>query len=103
MPIDNVLLLHDNAQPHTGIRTRAKLVSFRRTTLPQHPYSPDLAPSNYHLFGPMKEGLRGKHYSSNEEGKYVVKKWLNEQSTEFHGVGIHALILRLNIAIERKS
>ena len=40
----------------------------------------------------MKEGLRGKHYSSDEEVKSVVKKWLKEQSTEFYGAGIHALI-----------
>ena len=33
----------------------------------------------------MKEGLRGKHYSSEEEMKSVVKKWLKEQSTEFTG------------------
>ena len=51
----------------------------------------------------MKEGLRGKHYSIDEEVKSVVKKWLKEQSTEFYGAGIHALIRRWNIAIERNS
>ena len=29
----------------------------------------DLAPSDYHFFRPMKDGLRGKHYISNEEVK----------------------------------
>ena len=48
----------------------------------------------------MKEG---KHYSSDEEVKSVVKKWLKGQSTEFYGAGIHALILRWNIAIERNG
>ena len=51
----------------------------------------------------MKEGLRGKNYYSNEEVKSVVKKWLKEQSIEFYGAGIHALIQRLNIAIERNG
>ena len=80
-----------------------KIASFGWTTLPHPPESPDLAPSDYHLFGPMKEGLRGKHYSSDEEVKSVLKKWLKEQSTEFYGARIHALIRRWNIAIERNG
>ena len=93
LTIDKVLL-HDNARPHTSIRTRETIASFGRTTLPHPPFSPDLAPSDYHLFGPTKEGLRGKHYSSDEEVKTGVKKWLKELSTKFYGAGIYALIRR---------
>ena len=57
----------------------------------------------YHFFSPMKEGLRGKHYASDEEVKTVVMKWLKEQSTEFYKAVIHALIQRWNIAIERNG
>ena len=42
-------------------------------------YLPDLAPSDYQLFSPMKEGLRGKHYDSNKEVKIAVMKWFNSQ------------------------
>jgi histone-lysine N-methyltransferase SETMAR len=31
------------------------------------PYSPDLAPGGFHIFGPMKEALRGRRFSSDEE------------------------------------
>ena len=48
----------------------------------------------------MKDGLRGKHYASEEEVKTSVIKWLKEQSIEFYEVGIHALIQRWNIAIK---
>ena len=51
----------------------------------------------------MKEGLGGKHDSSDKKVKSVVKKWLKEQSTEFYGAGIHALIRRWNIAIEKNA
>ena len=44
----------------------------------------DLAPSNYHLFDPMKKGLRGKHYASDKEVKTAVMKWFKEQSIEFY-------------------
>ena len=53
LPIDNALLLNDNAWLHTSIRTRKIIPSFRWTTL-LHP--PDLVPS-----ASMNEGLRGKH------------------------------------------
>ena len=51
----------------------------------------------------MKEALRSKHYFSDDEVKSVVTKWFKEQSTEFYGAGIYALIRRWNIAIERNG
>ena len=35
--------------------------------LPHPPYSPDLAPSDFHVFGPLKEAMGGKSFRSNEE------------------------------------
>jgi histone-lysine N-methyltransferase SETMAR len=35
--------------------------------LPHPPYSPDLAPSDYHLFGFVKNQIRGQHYEKKEE------------------------------------
>jgi histone-lysine N-methyltransferase SETMAR len=30
----------------------------------EHPaYNPDLAPSDFHLFGPLKEALRGRRFA----------------------------------------
>jgi hypothetical protein len=43
------------------------------------PYSPDLAPSDFHLFWPLKDALRGRHFKSNEEEKEVVHDWLVQQ------------------------
>jgi hypothetical protein len=39
------------------------------------PYSPDLAYSDFHMFGPMEEALRGR-FSSDEEIIGAVKNWL---------------------------
>ncbi|GFR59852.1 histone-lysine N-methyltransferase SETMAR [Elysia marginata] len=72
MDIGNVLLLHDNARTHTSIRTRETISSFGWTTLPHPSHSPDLAPSDFHLFDPMKQGLRGKHYENDKEAKSAV-------------------------------
>ena len=57
------------------------------------PYLPDLAPSDFHLFGPPKVSLR--HFSSNEEVKVAVKKWLKTQPVEFYNKGyLHSLKAR---------
>ena len=63
----------------------------------------DLAPSNYHLFGHMKEVLRNNPYSSDEEVKTAVMKRTKEQTTEFLEAWIHAPIQKCNVAIERNS
>jgi histone-lysine N-methyltransferase SETMAR len=51
---DSVCFLHDNVCPHTAALTMATLLKLKWDVLPHPPYSPDLAPSDYHLFGPMK-------------------------------------------------
>ena len=90
--IDNVLFLHNNARPHTNIRTRVTIASFKGTTLLHPPYSLYLAPSGYHLFGLMKVDLSGKHFAGDEEVKTAMIKWLKKQSAEFYEAGIHSLI-----------
>jgi hypothetical protein len=50
MLIYGVMLLHDNAHPHTTARTRALQEHFDWELFDHPPYSPDLAPSDYHLF-----------------------------------------------------
>ncbi|GFR75311.1 histone-lysine N-methyltransferase SETMAR [Elysia marginata] len=103
MDTGNVLLLHDNAQTHTSIRRRETIASFWCTTLPHPSYRPDLAPSDYHLFGPMKQSLRGKHYENDEEEKNAVKTRQKEQPIQFYKAVICALVKRWNVALESGS
>jgi len=50
-----VLFLHDNAPAHRALATQRKLAHLGFPYLDYPPYSPDLAPSDYHLFpGPKK-------------------------------------------------
>jgi len=44
--------------------------------LPHPPYSPDLAPSDYPLFGPMKKILGGQKFASHTEMQSTVCQWL---------------------------
>ncbi|GBM61171.1 Mariner Mos1 transposase [Araneus ventricosus] len=49
--LKGVLLLHDNARLHTVLVTRDLKQRFRWNVLVHPPYSLDLAPSDFHLFG----------------------------------------------------
>jgi hypothetical protein len=43
------------------------------------PKGPDLATSDFHMFDPMKEALRGRRFSSDEEVMGAVQNWLKTQ------------------------
>jgi histone-lysine N-methyltransferase SETMAR len=50
----------------------------------EHPaYSPDVAPSDCHLFVPLKDALRGSKFSTEKEMREVVHKWLGDQPNTF--------------------
>ena len=49
-----VILQHDNARPHTALLTLKKIENVGWEVLPHPPYSPELAPSDYLLFGTVK-------------------------------------------------
>ena len=63
---DKVILQHDNARPHVAKVVKTYL---EWEVLPHPPYSPDVAPSDYHLFRSMAHGLADQHFRSYEEEK----------------------------------
>jgi len=62
-----VLFLHDNAPAHQALATQKKLAYVCCECLDHPPYSPDLAPSDYHLFPRLRKQLKGHHFLSNAE------------------------------------
>jgi len=50
-----VLFLHDNALAHWALSTQKKLAYLGFQLLDHPPYSPDLPPSDYHLFPGLKQ------------------------------------------------
>jgi hypothetical protein len=56
--------------------------------LPHPPYSPDLAPSDYHLFGPLKVHLGRKSFHNHEEVTQTVQEWLHSKTEDFFLSGI---------------
>jgi hypothetical protein len=57
---------------------------WRWEVLPQPPYSPDLAPSDYHLFGFVKNKMQGQHYETKEALQTAVRQCLRAAGREFY-------------------
>jgi transposase len=68
MLTSGVVLLHDNACPHksTAACTGAVLEHFSWELFDHPLYSPDLAPSDYHLFTCLKNWLGSQRFSNKE-------------------------------------
>ena len=53
-----------------------------------------MAPSDFHLFGPMKVGLRGQYFPSNDAVVRAVKQWATAACADFYERGVQALVHR---------
>lgn len=89
-----IVLHHDNARPHTARATVEAINTLGFSLLPHPPYSPDLAPCDFHLFPKLKDYLRGVHFNSNEELERSVRRWIRAQSSDFFLDGFRQLVHR---------
>ena len=71
---DKVIFQHDNARPHVAKCVKETLKDLRWHVLPHPPYSPDIAPTDYHLLRSMQHSLAEQHFNCFED----VKKWLDD-------------------------
>jgi histone-lysine N-methyltransferase SETMAR len=88
MLTSSVVLLHDNARPHMAARTRTLLEQFNWELFDHPPYSPDLAPSDYHLLMHMKNWLRSQCFNNNEELKGDVEMLLSSLAADIFEQGM---------------
>jgi transposase len=87
-----VILLHNHVQPHTRARTNALIILFNWEIFDHPPYSPDLVPSNYHLFTKMKVWLATLCFHSKEELMDGVNNWLHNLAAPFFDEGLQKLV-----------
>ena len=75
--------MHDNTPAHRALAVRKKLAYLGFHCLDHPPYSPDLAPSDYHLFPGLKKKWKFRHFSSDAEVIFAAESWLDGQPSEF--------------------
>jgi len=99
----NIIILHDNARPHAARLTSEAIAKLGWEVLPHPFYSPDLAPSDYHLFGFVKDQLHGQHYETTEAIQKSVCQCLRMAGTEFYRRGIFKLPERWEKCVQRSG
>lgn len=79
-----VIFHHDNAKPHTALVTKKKLKSFGWEVMQHPPYSPDLAPSDYHLFRLLQNNLDGQRLESMDDIQMYLEDFFMQKSSDFY-------------------
>ena len=95
-----VISLHDNAPSHTAKLAKETLTALGWEILLHRPYSPDLAPSDYHLFSSMEHELAEQHFHSYEDVQKWLDDWFCSKYFQFFWNGIHNLPTRCQKCVE---
>ena len=93
-------LLHDNARPHVSKVTREKLQKFHWTVIPHPPYSPDTAPSDFHLFRSLQHFLDGREFDDDNEVQSAINEFFNSRPLSFFQSGINDLVKRWQYVVD---
>ncbi len=67
-----VILLYDNITPHSAELTQSLLNQLKQDVFHHRAYSPDLAPSDYHLIPGLKRDLGGWHFTMEADLRSTV-------------------------------
>ncbi|GFT40119.1 histone-lysine N-methyltransferase SETMAR [Trichonephila clavipes] len=84
----DVAFHQDNARPLTSVVTRQNLRELGWKVLMHSPYSPDLVPSDYHLFLALKSFLSDKKLGSMEDRENRLLDVFANKCQDFHEKGI---------------
>lgn len=97
----DVVFHHDNARPHTARETTRKLTELGWEIMRHPPYSPDMAPSDYHLFQTLQNELYKNSFNSITEVETFLRRFFESRSADFYRKGIHRLRERWQKIIEK--
>ena len=95
--------MHDIALPHTVAHSVETLTKLNSEVLEHPPFSSDLAPSDYHLFGPLKQALRDRRIATDQQMKETAQAWLVSQPKNFHSQDVKKIVRRWTKFIEKQG
>jgi histone-lysine N-methyltransferase SETMAR len=73
----------DNARPHVSKMTQQKIKELNWEILDHPPYSPDLAPSDYHVFRSLRNHLNNKKFERLEEVNDAILAYFESNQEVF--------------------
>ncbi|KFD50419.1 hypothetical protein M513_08646, partial [Trichuris suis] len=95
-----VLLLQDNSPAHRAKVALAAIQQCGFSQIDHPPNSLDFAPSDYFLFGNLKQHLRGTVFSDDNELKSAVRDYFNSRDKNFFLNGLMNLKSRCEKCVE---
>ncbi|EYC14813.1 hypothetical protein Y032_0039g20 [Ancylostoma ceylanicum] len=94
LDVKGLFLLCDNPRPYTSLKSTLKLHQYRFEVLPHPPQSPDLLPSNYHVFRHLNCDLAGRNFYYEAEVERAFLSFVASRKREFFTDGLTELALR---------
>ena len=85
-------MIHDSTRPHTAMQNLITTFGWEQFDHP--PYSPDLAPSDFHLFLHLKSFLACQFFHNDIEVKEAITTCFAYQAASFYDKGIQKLVQR---------
>ena len=82
------MLLHDNARPHVAKETQKTIINLDWEVMPHSAYSPDLAPSDYHLFRSLEHSMRDKSFENGQDIENHMSSYCEFKPVSFFREGI---------------
>ncbi|GFO08246.1 craniofacial development protein 2-like [Plakobranchus ocellatus] len=82
-----VVLQHDNATPHSANLTQQWLQRYGWEILSHPAHSPDLSPSDFHLFGPLQRHLGGMAFETEDYLISELRNWFDNLDVDFSSSG----------------
>ena len=99
----HIVFHQDNARPHVSLMTRQKLLQLGWEVLIHMLYSPDIAPSEFHLFWSLQNSLNGKNFNSVEDCKRHVEEFFAQKDKKFWEDGIMKLPEKWQKVVEQNG
>jgi hypothetical protein len=95
------MIVHaDNAGPYVANCVTEYMDHNSLKRAPYHPYSPDLTPSDFYLFGYVKHQLQGREFTEGAELVSAILELLNQTPTDTLVDGFGDWIIRLQRCID---
>ena len=98
-----VILQFDNARSHVARITQQKIIDLGWEVLPHPAYSPDIAPSDYHIFRDLQCHLNGKEFNSKEEVVIVITKFFQSKPPNYYRNGIKSLPDKWSLIVQNNG
>ena len=86
-----IFFQHDNAIPHVPKIVKDKIDKFGWELIPHQSYSPNLAPSDYHLFRSLSNYMRGRKFKDEDNLKSYLQNFFVSKPKEFYASDIYDL------------